>query len=400
MGYKFKEILASVVLTQEACRVLLNGQNSVKSLNVSNKLFDQFLAVQDELYRKAKKKLPSMVAAGCFFTRRALEQSSSELLARWKSERMEGDLLFDLCGGLGSDALFMASRFGKVVSCDPDEELADLFRHNSLQMGVASVERLPVKAEDFLAATEQVADWIYFDPDRRTEGRRQTGFRHYVPEPESLCRTFAAKGKSWLIKLSPLDDLQAVYRAFPSLNRLWVLSSHGEVKELLLEISSVGPASAGPELINVEIEDSGEANRLASSLLPWPSAPEPGIGKGFLFEPSAGLIKSELLLRNAPNAWVSGNKRGTLWFAAEVDRRFPGRWTEIQCLMEDVSMKKAAKQLLETGIRAASVKSRELPVSSDEARKALMLDEGEDFRVYLSSTGKKRWLAAGKALRF
>lgn len=399
MGYKFKEILASSTLTQEACRVLLNGQADAKSLTVKSKLLDQFLLVQGELYQKAMKRLPAMATAGCFFTRQALEQASSEPLARWKARKMNGALLYDLCGGLGADCLNLAPGFQQVFSCDPDEELNDLFAYNAKRMGIAHVQRLTMKAEAFLQNTETVADWVYFDPDRRSEGRRQTGFKHYVPEPENLYRQFAERGKNWMIKLSPLDDIHAIYHAFPGLSRLWVMSHQGEVKELLAELQPGLDTAVSPELIVLEMNDTSEAFRLQAPLLPWPEAVVAGTGGDFLFEPSAALIKSELLQRNPPKGWISGNARGTLWFTTAIDRSYPGRWTEVALLLENLSMGKSAAALKAEGIHAASVKSREVPIRSEEVRKALQLDEGDQYRVYLSQAGKMRWLVAGKALR-
>lgn len=399
MGYKFKEILASSALTQEACRVLLSGHTDVKSLTVKSKLFDQFLTVQRELYQKAMKRLPAMANAGCFFTRQGLEQASSEPLAKWKAGKMHGSLLYDLCGGLGADCLNIAPGFREVFSCDPDEELNDLFSFNAGRMGITNVSRLAVRAESFLQNTEAVADWVYFDPDRRSEGRRQAGFKHYAPEPESLYKQFAARGKNWMIKLSPLDDIQAICHAFPGLSRLWVMSHHGEVKELLAELQPAAQTPLSPELIVLEMDDAGETFHLQAPLLPWPQALIPGIGGNFLFEPSPGLIKSELLQRNLPAGWISGNARGTLWFAPAVDRSYPGRWTEVELLMEDQSLGKSASGLKAAGIHAASVKAREVPLRSEEVRKTLQLAEGDHYRVYLSQAGKKRWLAAGKALR-
>ena len=399
MGYKFKEILASSTLTQEACRVLFNGHVDAKSLTVKSKLLDQFLLVQHELYQKAMKRLPAMAAAGCFFTRQGLEQASSEPLAKWKALKMRGSLLYDLCGGLGADCLNLAPGFQQVFSCDPDEELNDLFAYNAERMGIAHVQRLTMKAEAFLQNTETVSDWVYFDPDRRSEGRRQTGFKHYVPEPENLYRQFAERGKNWMIKLSPLDDIQAIYHAFPGLSRLWVMSHQGEVKELLAELQPGVGNVVSPELCVVEMDEASETHRLQAPLLPWPKAVLPGTGGDFLFEPSPGLIKSELLQRNPPKGWISGNARGTLWFTPAIDRNYPGRWTAIVLLLENQSMSKSAAALKAAGISAASVKSREMPLRSEEARNALHMKEGDQYRIYLSQAGKTRWLVAGKALR-
>jgi aspartokinase len=88
-----------------------------------------------------------------------------------------------------------------------------------------------------------------------------------------------------------------------------------------------------------------------------------------------------------------------LWFTPAIDRNYPGRWTAIVLLLENQSMSKAAAALKAAGISAASVKSREMPLRSEEARNALHMKEGDQYRIYLSQSGKTRWLVAGKALR-
>lgn len=62
-----------------------------------------FVAVQLELFDKAKKKLPAWTAAGCFFTKKSLEQCSSLPLASFKTTLVKGNILVDLSAGLGVD---------------------------------------------------------------------------------------------------------------------------------------------------------------------------------------------------------------------------------------------------------------------------------------------------------
>ena len=73
------------------------------------------MAEQIGCRQKAAKKLPALSRHNLLYTPLALEQSSGERTAEYKSAIMSGKRVIDLSGGLGVDTMFLARVFGEVV---------------------------------------------------------------------------------------------------------------------------------------------------------------------------------------------------------------------------------------------------------------------------------------------
>jgi len=349
--------------------------------------------LQRTLASKVLRKLPSWAAARCLFTRRALEQCSSEALAAYKASLYQGELCVDLSGGLGVDTLALAAHFKQVVSADPDEDLHALFAFNSLQMGVGNVRRVQAEAATLLQELDSAADLVYLDPDRRDKegSKRLVGFRNYSPDPIALFHTYGHLGKVWLVKLSPLDDLQAIAGAVAGLKHIRVLSKDGEVKELLLEMI---PGYAGVIEIsavffeqNISLSYAWNPEAKAERI---PYAVQP---LEWLFEPAAALIKSGYL-KNSRHPLLPLNASGTLWTARSREQ-IPGRWVRLFSVNTNCSLRKLKKLLQERDISSGLVKSRDFPLSSEQARTVLGLAEGEAYAVYLTTQGKTSLMMIG-----
>src|SRR5690606_30061182 len=59
-----------------------------------------------------------------------LEQASSWITARYKSEILNGKTLIDLTAGMGIDAFGFAQKFEKVTALERNSELAEISKHN------------------------------------------------------------------------------------------------------------------------------------------------------------------------------------------------------------------------------------------------------------------------------
>ncbi len=127
----------------------------------------RLVATQLKYLERARTKLPSYAAAGCIITPRAFEQSSSEECAAHKP--IEGARVLDLTCGLGVDARALAHRFRQVITLERNEVLAEVARENFRRLGVEHVTVLTTDAESYVATCEEHFDWIYADPDRRSE---------------------------------------------------------------------------------------------------------------------------------------------------------------------------------------------------------------------------------------
>ena len=121
--------------------------------------------------QKIATKLPEWVADPrvLFPASLSLEQSSSEVTAKFKANNIAGATLIDLTGGLGVDTFYMGQKFDKVVYLERQEALAKLARHNFSILNQSNV-RYQVLAEDsisYLKENGEIYDWLYVDPARR-----------------------------------------------------------------------------------------------------------------------------------------------------------------------------------------------------------------------------------------
>ncbi|MBR0335751.1 MAG: RsmD family RNA methyltransferase, partial [Alistipes sp.] len=125
------------------------------------------VATQVKRLQRARAKLPSYYAVRATLPPRAYEQSSSEQCAMHK--QLTGVSVLDLTCGLGVDTLALSRKFSRVVSLERDPVLAAVTRHNLKLLGAENVEVLCTSAEEYLATTTEHFDWIFADPDRRSE---------------------------------------------------------------------------------------------------------------------------------------------------------------------------------------------------------------------------------------
>lgn len=358
-----------------------------------------FALLQRDLASKAEQKLPGWAAKKCLYTRRALEQCSSEALADYKADLFRGTRCLDLSGGLGVDAVAFSRSFEEVISIDPDEDLHLLFLHNAQQLGLRNIHRIQGDAFSVLQGTQSRVDLIFLDPDRRDKqgGKRLVGFQHYQPNPLELYRLYGHLGRRWLLKFSPLDDISAIMSAFAGLKSISVLSKDAEVKELLLELIPeysgtteiaavfIGQGRSKSYSYHLENAVSSRSNQSSTTPFQW------------LYEPAAALIKSAFL-KNAMHTMQALNASGTLW-TAEQRGNLPGRWVNITAVQKDYSLRKMNRFLKEQGIQSGLVKTRDFPIGSEQARALLGIAEGEEYAVYLTKTGNTVLMMLGEISR-
>lgn len=139
-----------------------------------------------------------------FFTRRSLEQATSQEVARYKATRFPASApVADLCCGIGGDAIALAAGRRSVgVDRDPIMTLlaaANLRAHGLHRFSVrcAKVER--TELSEFEA-------W-HFDPDRRVAGKRHSHPQYYEPSvSEFLSRT--DRSAHGAVKMAPAAETE------------------------------------------------------------------------------------------------------------------------------------------------------------------------------------------------
>ena len=221
-------------------------KNHDNSAFVSTKLIKNwgadapFLSQLHSLLPKIAKKLPSFFAVQMLTDARALEQSTSEAVARWKAKAFPAGRLLSLTGGLGVDDWAWAISGTAVHSVDPNEALNEWVIHNAERLNI-EIHRTTNTAENVLELLESHSgdagyDLIYIDPDRRPNGTRKSfDAADYLPNVFELIGKHPHIAPRWLIKMSPMVDPTWIHNQFSCRTKIFAVGLNGEVKEILVE---------------------------------------------------------------------------------------------------------------------------------------------------------------------
>jgi hypothetical protein len=221
-------------------------KNHDNSAFVSTKLIKNwgadapFLSQLHSLLPKIAKKLPTFFAVQMLTDARALEQSTSEAVARWKAKAFPAARLLSLTGGLGVDDWAWAISGTEVHSVDPNEALNECVIHNAERLNI-EIHRTTNTAENELELLESRLgeagyNLIYIDPDRRPNGTRKSfDAADYLPNVFELIGKHAHIAPRWLIKMSPMVDPTWIHNQFSCRTKIFAVGLNGEVKEILVE---------------------------------------------------------------------------------------------------------------------------------------------------------------------
>lgn len=330
------------------------------------------VATQVKYLQRARQKLRRMYEARCILPQRAFEQASSEQTAAAK--RLSGGRLLDLTCGLGIDSTAMAERFESVVAIERDEVLAEVVRENLRRQDIDNVEVVTASAEEYVAACKEQFDWIYVDPDRRTDqGRRVVRLEDCSPNVVELWPALKRISSRVAIKNSPLFDVEEAFRLFGHCG-VEVLSLAGECKEVMIYADGREPALAA------EAVGKGRVEFKRSEIVNWPMPEEFAAAEySHLIIPDVALQKARLVrhaLHDVADVW-SENSFG---FARTEPRDVLGRVEEI-ARIEPFDMKALKRELKGVG---TDITMRDFPHPLDEVRRRTGMRSGSEVRLALT----------------
>lgn len=134
------------------------------------------------LRQRARRKFT--LAERMYFTREALEQSTSEVIARYRADRYaEFPEVADLCCGIGGDAIALANQ-SRIVAIDVDPVRLAMAWENFRVYGVA--DRAEILERDLMTGNPPEASALFCDPSRRVEGHRSVSMSAYRPTMERI----------------------------------------------------------------------------------------------------------------------------------------------------------------------------------------------------------------------
>lgn len=309
---------------------------------------------------------------------RSIEQCSSETTARYKADLLQGNTLVDLTGGLGIDSFFVSQNFQQAVYVEQSLELCQLARHNF------EVLRRPITvchatAEAYLESCPPV-DAFFLDPSRRDQhGRKMVSISDCTPDVVALQDLLLQKASRVMVKLSPMLDISKALGELDHVKEVHVVAVANECKELLLVME---PAFKGqPSCTCVNLNSCQPA---VTFMMGGPRASKASVDgpMRYLYEPNAALMKAGCFGVLEDRFQVRSLHPNSHLFTSDLLLMdFPGRVFEVEDWMP---YNKRIKQTLLQGVDNANIAVRNFPMSVDDLRKSLKINDGGD--VYLFAT--------------
>lgn len=187
-------------------------------------------------------------------TEKSIAQATDRTVAAYKASLLGNKPVFDLCCGVGGDAMALAKR-GPVVAVDLDPQVAAMATANLRLDGqrgdrgirdptANAVDGATVICGDATKVTIPPAAAIHVDPDRRpAAGNRVIRPSHYLPPIETVARWIAGEplsgGRTAIVKLAPAAPLEqetgtAMTAALVAQHHRQWISLDGSVREQAL----------------------------------------------------------------------------------------------------------------------------------------------------------------------
>ena len=378
------------------------GQDEASLLLKHRELFGiSFIFIAQQLVgrRKAQYKLPTWFQTkGIVYPPSInIEQSSSEATAQYRCRIIVDAIrnrnkVADLTAGFGVDSFFFSRIFNEVHCIEPFGELLDITKHNYAIQQATNVQYYQQKAEEFLETIKLKFDLIYIDPSRRDEDKKKL-FRlvDTTPNVVALQSLLFERSDFILIKASPLLDIQQGLLEIKQVAQVFVVSVGNECKEVLFFAHK--DYSQEPAIIGVDLNKSGEVVQRFSFSFSEERAAESTFSDPleYLYEPNAAILKSGAFKLVATRSGVFKISANTHFYTSrEPVNDFPGRVFKIIRINPNSA---EWKNLLPD--RKANVVTRNYPMSADQLKKKLNLnDGGEKFVIGCSGERRKFVLLA------
>lgn len=351
----------------------------------------QELIQQIESRKRAKKKLPLWFETQniLFPPKLNLEQTSSEITAKYKASLINGETLADITGGFGIDSFYFSEEFSTVHHFEINSELSEIAKHNFEVFGKHNIK---CYAEDGLNAVLcKKYNVIYADPSRRHDSKGKVFFlKDCQPNiPENIsgilnhCDLF-------LLKTSPMLDISVGLNELQGVSEIHIVAVENEVKELLWLLKK--DAVEEPKIKTINITKSGidyfdfNWNEFATANY--------SLAKNFLYEPNAAIYKSGAFNLVSEKLKVSKFNQNTHLYTSDTIFDFPGR----SFVIEKVVPYTKAGIRSALSFKKANIATRNFPESVATLRKKWKISDGGDVYLFFVTNleNKKEMLICSK----
>jgi 16S rRNA G966 N2-methylase RsmD len=352
-----------------------NGSVNINQLALKKNPFPEIpysvLLNQIAAKQKAKDKLPTWYHANniIYPEKISIEQTSSEITAKYKASLLSGTSVIDLTGGFGVDDYYFSKVVEKVTHCEINAELSEIVKHNCKQLQVDNMECFAGDSAVLLKDLNQKFDTIYIDPSRRNDAKGKVFMlADCLPNVVDLQDFYFTYSNKILVKTAPILDIQAGLSELKNVKKIHIVAVENEVKELLWEIEKNWNSIPIITTINFEKnrvfqnEIALESNETATYSLP----------KKYLYEPNAALMKSGCFEAISSIFSVEKLHQHSHLYTSDLLQPFSGRSFEI------ITAIPYQKNEIKTHLlnKKMNVTARNFPLKVDEIKKKHKISDG------------------------
>ncbi|WP_272023537.1 THUMP-like domain-containing protein [Olleya namhaensis] len=333
----------------------------------------QDIFTQIEAKKRCQKKLPTWFNTPNIYypTKLNIEQTSSEITAKYKANLVSGEALIDLTGGFGVDSLYFAKTIQSVVHCDINKTLSEIVAYNASILKIKNSSFYPKNGIEVLQNITTKLDWIYVDPSRRNDIKGKVFLlKDCLPNiPEHLNFLFT-KAKNVLIKTSPLLDLTSGINELQNVKSIHCVAVNNEVKELLWVLEEGFEGAITINTVNLKNNEEQEF----SFLLGDENKEDPDYSQPltYLYEPNAAILKSGAFNSIASQLKLFKLHKHAHLYTSDTLIKFPGRIFKIETSI-NYNKKEFNKKI---GLKQANITTRNFPESVAKIREKLKIKDG------------------------
>ncbi|MCB0465514.1 MAG: class I SAM-dependent methyltransferase [Aequorivita sp.] len=388
-------MLNKALLNTEVQNFIRNFNSEVSKLAFAGSPFKnltvQELMQQIESRNKSEKKLPTWFKTPniLFPPKLNLEQTSSEITAKYKASLLKGNTLADIAGGFGVDSFFFSEKFNTVHHFETNKSLSEVARHN---FDIFEKKNIACFSEDGLnAVLNKKYNAIYADPSRRHNSKGKVFFlKDCQPNiPDNISKLL--DHCDWfLLKTSPMLDISVGLNELQNVSEIHIVAVDNEMKELLwilkkntsklLSIKTINFTKSGSEIFDFKWNESATATY--------------SLPQKYLFEPNAAILKSGAFELVSEKLKLNKLQKNTHLYTSESLVDFPGRSFLIKKVVPYSKTEMRAALIF----KKANITTRNFPETVETLRKKWKINDGGNVYLFFVTNfeGEKQMIVCSK----
>ena len=329
--------------------------------------------------KKAKDKLPTWFSAKniLYPAKISIEQTSSEITAKYKASLIDGEKIIDLTGGFGVDDYYFAQKFKEVFHCEMNQELSKIVSHN---YSVLNQNNITCLQGDSLALLKQLNtsfDWIYIDPSRRSDHKGKVFLLNdCLPNVPELLKDYFNYSHNILVKTAPILDLTSGLNELIFVKTIHIVALKNEIKELLWEIEKGYTDEIQISSVNIE----NDSINYFESIYRKEYIVSYSMPKKYLYEPNSAIMKSGNMDAISSFYKIDKLHQHSHLFTSDKILDFQGRSFQINDILP--FQKEYMKQFQNQKMNCTT---RNFPLTVEEIKKKFKIKDGGTIFAFFTT---------------